>query len=180
MKKFKALSVPGLIVVMCLSLFAQAPQGGDGQRGAGGRGGGGGGGRGRGAAAPVTPPPTGPVADATNAIVAAINNQDAAFFRTGLATDAMMVYEDGHVGVPATVWVLRLTTAPKKMAMSNLKVGDLGDSGAWAMFNYTLDESQGEPNQVKGSGTIVYSKSATVLKAVLMQMSVKGRAITPH
>jgi hypothetical protein len=31
MKKFKALSVPGLIVVMCLSLFAQQPQGGGGQ-----------------------------------------------------------------------------------------------------------------------------------------------------
>ena len=55
MKKVKALSIPGLIVVMCLSLFAQQPQGGGGQgvpgggaaarggqRGAGGRGGRGG------------------------------------------------------------------------------------------------------------------------------------------
>ena len=61
-------------------------------------------------------------------------------------------------------------------------VGDLGDSGAWAVFNYTLDETtaQGEANQMRGSSTIVYSKSGTNLKAVLIQLSVNGRAITPH
>jgi hypothetical protein len=191
MKRFKVMSVPSLIVVMCLSLLAQEPQGGGGQGDTGGaagarggqRGGGGRGGRGgRGATTAPVPPPTGPVADATNAIIAAINTQDAAFFRTALTQDAIMVDEDGHVGLPANVWALRLTLAPKKLAVSNLLVGDLGDSGAWAAFNYTLDETtaQGEANQIKGSGTIVYSKSGTVLKAVLIQLSVNGRAMTPH
>jgi len=120
--------------------------------------------------------------DATDAIIAAINTQDAAFFRTALTSDAIVVDEDGHVGHPAAVWVLRLTTAPKKVAISNLMVGDLGDSGARAAFNYTIDDTaaQGEANQSKGSGTIVYNKSGTLLRAVLFQLSVNGRAITPH
>ena len=65
---------------------------------------------------------------------------------------------------------------------SDLVVGDLGDKGAWASFNYTLDETTGEgqANQMKGSGTIVYSKSGTDLKAVLIQWSLNGRAIAPH
>ena len=176
--------------VMCLSLFAQEPQGGGGrgapagagdarggQRGGGGRGG-------RGTATPAPPRPTGPVVDATDAIIAAINSQDAAFFRTALTQDAILVDEDGHVGFPANVWAARLTSslAPKKLSISNLMVGDLGESGAWAAFNYTLDETtdKGEPNQMKGSSTIVYSKSGTALKAVLIQLSVNGRAIAPH
>ena len=191
MKKFQALSASGLIVVICLALFAQQPEGRGGQGAPGGDAGARGGQRGRGRGgrggnAPA-PPPTGPVADATNAIVGALNTQDAAFLRIALSQDAIMVDEDGHVGLPANVWALRLTLPAKKMAISDLLVGELGDSGAWAAFNYTLDETtaQGEgnqtqPNQIQGSGTIVYSKSATVLKAVLMQMSVKGRAITPH
>jgi hypothetical protein len=179
MKTFKVLSVPGLIAVMCLALFAQQPQGRSGQRGAGGGGRGGRGDRGGRAA---VPPATGPVADATNAIIAAINNQDVAFFRTALTADAILADEDGHVGLPANVLAARLTSAPKKVAISNLLVGDLGDSGAWATFNYTLDETtaQGEANQMRGSSTIVYSKSGTDLKAVLIQLSVNGRAITPH
>jgi hypothetical protein len=122
------------------------------------------------------------VADATNAIIAAINNQDAAFFRTALASDAVLSDEDGHIGLPANVWALRLTQGSKKIAISNLLVGDLGDSGGWATFNYTLDETtaEGQPNQVKGSSTIVYSRSGTSLKAVMVQLSVNGRAITPH
>src|SRR5438093_6038799 len=89
MKKFKALSVPGLIVMICISLFAQEPQGRGGGAppggAAGGRGGqrGGGGRGGRGTATPAPRRPTGPVVDATDAIIAAINSQDAAFFRLG-------------------------------------------------------------------------------------------------
>jgi hypothetical protein len=112
--------------------------------------------------------------DATDAIVAAINSQDAAFLRNALALDAIVVDEDGHVGAPANVWVLRLTTAAKKVAISNLIIGDLGDSGAWSAFNYTIDET------TKGSGTIVYSKSGGALKAVLIQWSINGQAATPH
>jgi hypothetical protein len=176
MKKFRTMFVPGLILVTCLALFAQEPQGRGGQGGppdgaAGGRGG-----------RANLPPATGPVADATNAIIAAINNQDAVFFRTALAPDAILADEDGHIGLPANVWALRLSQGSKKIAISNLVVGDLGDTGAWAVFNYTLDETtaEGQPNQIKGSSTIVYSKSGTSLKAVLVQLSVNARAITPH
>jgi ketosteroid isomerase-like protein len=177
MKKSRVLFVPGLIVLMCLALLAQEPQG----RGAGQRGGGRGG-RGERGGRGALPPATGPVADATNAIMAAINNQDVTFLRNALAPDAILADEDGHVGVPANVWALRLTTAAKKIAITNLIVGDLGANGAWATFNYTLDETtaKGEPNKMQGSSTIVYSKNGTDLKAVLIQLSVNGRAITPH
>ena len=92
----------------------------------------------------------------------AINSQNAAFFRTALTPDAILVDEDGHVGLPANVWALRLTSMSKKLAISNLMVGDLADSGAWAACNYTLDDttSQGDANQI--------------------QWSVNGRATTPH
>jgi ketosteroid isomerase-like protein len=130
----------------------------------------------------AVPPATGPVADATNAIMAAINNGDAAFLRSALAQDALLADEDGHVGLPANVMVQRLIQASDKIAISSLMVGDLGDGGAWAIFNYKLDGKtpQGEPNQAQGSGTIVYSKTGGALKAVLIQMSVNGKAIIPH
>ena len=86
MKKFKALFVIGLILGMCLSLVAQEPVGAGGaQRGGagaagGGRGGGGGGrGGGRGSNTPAPPRPTGPVVDATDAIIGAINNSGRGF-----------------------------------------------------------------------------------------------------
>ena len=61
-------------------------------------------------------------------------------------------------------------------------IGDLGDNGAWAVFNYTLDDknAQGEASQTRGAGTIVYSKNGTSLRAVLIQLSVNGKAITAH
>ena len=121
MKKFKALSVAGLIVtICCISLFAQEPQGSGGGAppggAAGGRGGqrGGGGRGGRGTATPAPPRPTGPVVDATDAIIAAINSQDAAFFRTALTQDAILVDEDGHVGFPANVWAADLIVSAQK------------------------------------------------------------------
>ena len=72
MKGFRALSIAGLIAVMCLALFAQQPPatGGQGARGgaAAARGGAARGGRGeRGGRAPA-PAPTGPVANATNGV----------------------------------------------------------------------------------------------------------------
>ena len=167
MKRLIALSLPVLMALMCLTLFAQGP-GGQGR---------GGGGRGPAAA----PPATGPVADATNKIIDAINKQDAAFFDKALTADAILADEDGHVGLPARVWVMRLTSAPKKIAITGLRVGELADGG-WAVFSYTLDEktAQGADNQMKGTSTIVYKKSGADLQAVLIQLSVNGRAITPH
>jgi hypothetical protein len=165
MKRLTALSFPVLMALMCLTLFAQG-QGGQGR---------GGGGRGPAAA----PPATGPVADATNKIIDAINKQDAAFFDKALTADAMLADEDGHI-LQARIWTAKLTSSPKKIAITGLRVGELMDGG-WAVFNYTLDETaQGAPNQMKGSSTIVYKKNGADLQAVLIQLSVNGRAITPH
>jgi hypothetical protein len=174
MKIRSALFLPAVIALMGVVVFAQGPAGGQG----GGQRGGGRGGRGFAAA----PPATGPVADATNKIVEAINKQDAAFFDKALTADAILADEDGHVGLPARVWVMRLTGSPKKLSISGLRVGDLGAEGAWAIFSYTLEETtaQGAANQMQGTSTIVYKKTGADLQAVLIQLSVNGRAITPH
>jgi hypothetical protein len=53
--------------------------------------------------------------------------------------------------------------------------------GAWAAFNYTLEEAaSGQSPPIQGSGTIVYSKSGTDLKAVVIQVSINGRTIVTH
>src|SRR5690349_466750 len=98
------------------SALAQAPERGQG----GGQGrGGGGGGRGRGL--PQMPPLTGPVADMVNMIVAAINNQDAAYLQKVVAPDAVWLDEDGHM-LPANIWINRLMQAKpaKKVTMTGL------------------------------------------------------------
>jgi hypothetical protein len=103
------------------------------------------------------------VANATNAIITAINNQDATFLRAALSADAIVVDEDGHIGNPAAVWALRLPSASKKMDISNLMVGELGDGGAWAAFNYTLKEAaSGQSPPIQGSGTIVTARAARI------------------
>jgi Domain of unknown function (DUF4440) len=183
MKRLTALSLPLLVALMCLTLFAQAPQGGapgaGGPGAGGGRGGGGGQGRGGGRGPAAAPPATGPVADATNKIIDAINKQDSAFFGKALTADALLADEDGHI-LPANIWIGKLTSSSKKIAITGLRVGELADGG-WAVFNYTLDETaQGAPNQMKGSSSIVYKKNGADLQAVLIQLSVNGRAITPH
>ena len=59
--------------------------------------------------------------------------------------------------------------------------GELGDGGAWAAFNYTLEgAASGQPNPIQGSGTVVDSKSGADLKVVLIQLSINGSAIVPH
>lgn len=188
MRRLSVLSL-GLIVLLSMALFAQAPAGaGGGQRGPGGGpggpGGGGGGqrrGGGGGFGAPAAPA-TGPVADATNKIVDAINKQDAAYFQKAMTADAYIADEDGHVGIPASAWVMRLTGQPKKLAITNLRVADLGAEAAFAVFSYTLDEktAQGTDNQMKGTATIIYKKSGADLQATFFQFSVNGRAVTPH
>ena len=140
------------------SALAQAPEGrGQGQpcRG-GGRGG-------RGGGLPAPPTLTGPVADMVNAIVTAVNNQDAAYLQKVVAMDAIWVDEDGHF-LPAGIWVNRLMQAKpaKKMAMTNL-TGATWDNGAWAAFRYTLDETTaaGAANQMKGSASLTFKETAT-------------------
>src|SRR5436190_4480513 len=111
-----------LILALAVAIAAQgqgggAPGGGGGGRG-GGAGQGGGGGRGaggggaRGAGVAPAPAPLQAIADG---LVAAINKQDSAALTKMLAMDAPYLDEDGHA-IPATVWVMRLTTGtPAKM-----------------------------------------------------------------
>jgi len=179
MTRRSILFLPALLILACTVVLAQAPQGGRG--GGQGRGGGlGGGGRGGGRGA--APPATGPVADATNAMIEAINKQDNAFFDKAVAPDAILADEDGHIGLPARVWAQRLTSSPKKLAISGLRVGELGSEGGWAVFSYTLDEmtAQGEANQMQGTVDIVYKKNGTDLQVTFIHLSVNGKAITPH
>ena len=176
MKRLSVLSMPVLLALMCVALFAQGPQGGP--PGGGGQGRGGrGGGRG-----PAAAPATGPLADATNKIVDAINRQDLAFFDKALTADASIADEDGHVGLPARAWAQRLTSAPKKLTISGLRVTELGAEGGFAVFSYTLDEktAQGADNQMAGTSTIIFKKNGADLQAAFIQFSVNGRAIAPH
>ena len=177
MKKLMALFLPGLVALMCTALLAQGPGAGAPGAGGGQRGPGGGGRGGRGAA----PPATGPLADATNKIVEAVNKQDAAALNKAVAADAILADEDGHIGIPGSVAITRLTSGPKQLAISQLRVGELADGG-WAVFSYTLDEktAQGADNQMKGTSTIVYKKNGADLQAVFIQLAVNGKAITPH
>ncbi len=129
---------------------------GGGQGGAGGRGGGQGGGRGAGV--PAAPAPLQAVADA---IAAAINKQDAAALTKMLAMDAPYLDEDGHA-IPATVWVMRLTTGtPAKtfaIAMNSSHGAMLDDNSAWLSFNYTLTEGTPSKN-LTGTASFALKKS---------------------
>ena len=169
-----------VLIVMCTfagSVLAQAPE-----RGQGGQGRGGGGGRGGRGGLPPAPTLTGPVADMVNMIVTAINAQDSAYLQKVVASDAIWADEDGHF-LPAGIWVNRLMQAKpaKKMAMTNLS-GQTWDSGAWAAFRYTLDETTqaGAPNQMKGSATLTFKKVGNDWQVTLIHVPVDGPAIAPH
>ena len=157
------------------SALAQAPERGQGQGRGGGRGG-------RGGVLPPAPTLTGPVADMVNAIVTAINNQDAAYFQKAVAPDAIWADEDGHF-LPANIWVNRLMQAKpaKKLAMTNL-TGQTWDNGAWAAFRYTLDETTnaGAANQMKGTTTLTFKKVGNDWQVAMIHCPVDGPAISPH
>lgn len=135
-----------LALVLSLSsadLLAQQP----------GRGGRGGGGRGGGRGAPAAAAPA-PFLEIANNIVAAVNSQDADALSAMLAADTLYLDEDGH-GIPATVWVMRLTGAQKQMAISDTH-GQMWDDTGWLSFNYTLGETfQGNPATLRGTASMV-------------------------
>jgi ketosteroid isomerase-like protein len=137
---------------------------------------------GRGGGLPAPPTLTGPVADMVNAIVTAINSQDTAYLQKVLAPDAIWADEDIHF-LPATFFLNRMMQAKpaKKLTMTNL-TGQAWDSGAWAGFRYTLDETTaaGEPNQMKGSITMVFKKAGNDWQVTMIHAPVDGKAITPH
>jgi len=190
MKRLSVLVLPGLMAVMCVALFGQAPQGGA-PGGGGGRGGGGGQGRGGGGGrgAPAAPA-TGPIADMVAKITDAINKSDAATLNTLVTPDAVWVDEDGHFP-PASAWIGRLTSSGAKTltvltAPTPLKVTEMGDI-AYAAFNYSLKETvtprgqtSGTPNQMDGIATIVFKKDGADWKAFLVHAAAKGTAIQAH
>ena len=161
------------MVAVAGSALAQAPE--RGQGGGGGRGGA----RGRG---PTAPQLTGPVADTVNMIVAALNNQDAAYLQKVVAPDAIWLDEDGHA-LPAGIWINRLMQAKpaKKISMTNL-TGQAWDDGAWAAFKYSLEETTqaGAPNQMNGMNSMTFKKVGDNWQVVLIHAAVNGPAIAVH
>ena len=157
-----------MITIVAFANFgvAQAPQGGGARRGG----------------PPAPPVLTGPVADAVNAVVAAINKQDAAFLQKAVAPDAIWADEDGHF-LPANIWINRLMQAKpaKKLAMTTL-TGQVWDTGAWAAFRYTLDETTaaGAPNQMKGTATLAFKKVGNDWVVAMIHAPVDGPAIAAH
>jgi ketosteroid isomerase-like protein len=155
------------IVGIASSAVAQAPQGGGGRRGGG---------------PPAPPALTGPIADAVNAVVAAINKQDAAFLQKAVAADAIWADEDGHF-LPANIWINRLMQAkPAKKLSATTLTGQVWDTGAWAAFRYTLDETTaaGAPNQMKGTATLVFKKVGNDWVVAMIHAPVDGPAIAAH
>ena len=150
--------------------LAQAPERGQGQ------------GRGRGGGLPAPPALTGPVAEMVNAIITALNNQDAAYFKKAVAPDAIWADEDGHF-LPAGIWINRLMQAKpvKKIAMTGL-TGQTWDNGAWAAFRYTLDETTaaGAANQMKGTATLTFKKVGADWQVAMIHVPVDGSAIATH
>jgi len=110
-------------------------------------------------------PFTGPVADLVNGIVNAINKQDMAYIQKVVAADAMWADGDIHV-LPASFFIGRLLQGnpPKKLAITNL-VGQTWDNGAWAAFNYTLDEGT---SQMKGINTMTFKKVGNDWQVILI------------
>ena len=117
------------------------------------------------------PPPTatGPVADAVKNMVTAFNNRDIPSLQKLLAPNAVWLDEDGHhlIGM---VWMNRLMAAnpPKKLNITNLRT-ETWDTGGWAAFNYVME---GEPNQVKGTNSIVFKKAGNDWQIVLVHGAV--------
>jgi ketosteroid isomerase-like protein len=172
-------SILALVIAMVAlagSALAQAPERGQGQ------GGGRGGGRGGRGGPPAMPPLTGPVADMVNMIIAALNNQDAAYLQKVVAPDAVWLDEDGHM-LPANIWINRLMQAKpaKKVTMTGL-TGQTWDGGAWAAFSYTLEETTNAraPNQMKGTNSMTFKKVGNDWQVTLIHAAVNGPAISAH
>jgi ketosteroid isomerase-like protein len=110
---------------------------------------------------PQIPPASGPMLDLANALVEAINKQDAATLQKMLAPDAVYLDEDGHAPA-AAAWINKLATGtpPKQLAISSTHSQMWNDNG-WVSFNYELTETlQGQPKTVKGTASIVARKGA--------------------
>jgi ketosteroid isomerase-like protein len=110
----------------------------------------------------------GPIADLMKTLVTAFNNRDTAYFQKMIAPDAVWLDEDGH-HLLATVWMNRLLSAnpPKKLSITNLRVGNWDTSG-WAGFNYVIEGT----SQVKGVNSMVFRKTGNDWQIVLIHGAV--------
>ena len=109
---------------------------------------------------PPLPAASGPMLDAANKIVDAINKKDAAGLQKMSAPEAVYLDEDGHA-LPVMVWINKLTmgAAPKQMMITQTH-GQTWDTAGWVSFNYTLAETyQGQPKTLKGTASIVLKKA---------------------
>jgi ketosteroid isomerase-like protein len=118
---------------------------------------------------------SGPIADLVNTIVTNFNNRDTAYFQKLISPDAVWLDEDGHHLI-ASVWMSRLMSAnpPRKLTISNLRVGNMDNSG-WAGFNYVLEGT----SQVKGINTMVFKKTGNDWQIVMIHGAV-DTAIVQH
>ena len=108
---------------------------------------------------PPRPTLTGPVADLLNAIVVAINKQDKAFIDKVVAPNATWADEDVHI-FPASFFINKLMQGmPRKLTITNV-AGETWDTGAWAAYDYTLDETRadGTQGQLKGTQSMTFRK----------------------
>src|SRR6266550_987493 len=114
----------------------------------------------RGGPPPVAAAP-GPMLDAANKVVDAVNKKDAAALQKMVTADAVYLDEDGH-GLPVMTWINKLTMgAAAKQMMITQTHGQMWDDAGWVSFNYTLAETyQGQPKTLKGTASIVLKKAA--------------------
>jgi len=119
---------------------------------------------------------TGPIADFVKSMVTAFNNRDTAFFQKSVAPDAVWLDEDGH-HLQATVWITRLLSAnpPRKLSITNLRVGNLDAAAGWAGFNYIIEGT----SQVKGTNSLVVKKNGNDWQIALIHGAV-DTAIIAH
>jgi hypothetical protein len=128
---------------------------------------------------PPRPMLTGPVADLLNAIVVAINKQDKAFIDKVVASNATWADEDVHI-FPAAFFINKLMQGiPRKLTITNV-AGETWDTGAWAAYDYTLDETRadGTQNQMKGTQSMTFRKIGNDWQVVFFHNAVDPGGVT--
>ena len=72
--------------------------------------------------------------------------------------------------------------ARRKSSTMTTLTGQVWDTGAWAAFRYTLDETTaaGAPNQMKGTTTLTFKKVGNDWLVAMIHAPVDGPAIAAH
>lgn len=107
--------------------------------------------------APMPPTPQA-MQDVANRIVQMVNSQNADGLTAMTAEGALYLDEDGH-GIPASVWINKLTGTQKQMEISAVHGEVMGNTG-WVSFNYTLGETfQGQNVALRGTASLVLQQT---------------------